>query len=78
VNKSTAIGMQLRAARKVRGLTLRDVAARSRGTLSPAGLSLVEQGKRHPTLRTLLALVRVLGLEVTVNRKGVTVRREEQ
>jgi transcriptional regulator with XRE-family HTH domain len=69
------IGTQLRDAREAVALPLREVADRSGGRVTAGGLSLIEQGKRYPNLRTLEALAAVLGVTITVRPKGVDVTR---
>jgi transcriptional regulator with XRE-family HTH domain len=67
-----SLGLQLRRARRRAGLSLRDVAARTGGALSPGALSLIETGKRYPSLRTLETLARVLDLAITVSAEGLS------
>jgi hypothetical protein len=67
-----SLGLQLRRARSGAGLSLRDVAQRTGGTLSPGALSLIETGKRYPSLRTLETLARVLNLVITVSAERVS------
>jgi transcriptional regulator with XRE-family HTH domain len=69
------IGTQLREAREAAGLSLRDVAAASDDRITAGGLSLIEQGQRYPTLRTLEALASVLRVTISVRPKGVDVTR---
>ena len=71
----STVGKELYAARRASGLTLRQVSAQ--GGVSPSGLSMIESGQRHPTLHSLQALARVLGVVVTVSPRGVTVERSQ-
>ena len=74
---ATSIGQQLREARVRSGLSLREVVARSGGKVgSAATLSLIETGKRHPSLHTLEGVARALDLSVVVGPRKVTVRKE--
>lgn len=58
---SSAFGRVLRAARRARGLTQRELA--DRAELDRGTPSLLEGGKRSPTLETILALEEALKLE---------------
>ena len=57
-----ALGPQLRAARKLAGLTLRELAGRL--GVSPSLLSQIENGKSQPSVATLYALARSLGISI--------------
>jgi transcriptional regulator with XRE-family HTH domain len=56
------LGVELRAARKARGMTLRGVA--SAVGISPSLLSQVETGKTQPSVSTLYSLVSYLGASI--------------
>lgn len=56
------IGPRLRAARRERGWTLDDLAARA--GMSASTLSRLESGKRHASLALLLPLTRQLGIRI--------------
>lgn len=56
------IGPRLRTARRGRGWTLRDVAARA--GMSSSTLSRLESGKRQASLELLLPLTRALGIRI--------------
>jgi transcriptional regulator with XRE-family HTH domain len=72
------LGVKILNAREAAGLSLREVAEASGGRLTPGGLSMIEQGKRYPTLRTLEALSRVLQLRITVTPSGVRLEKERR
>jgi transcriptional regulator with XRE-family HTH domain len=57
-----ALGPQLRAARKLAGLTLRELAGRL--GVSPSLLSQIENGKSQPSVATLYALAQSLGISI--------------
>jgi len=64
------IGERIRIARETRGLSLREVAERSR--ISPGALSMIERGKRpNPSAHTLQALARVLNVRFVIGSRGV-------
>lgn len=63
VDALSVVAPQLRALRRRASLTL-EAAARSAG-LSPAHLSRLETGQRHPSLPMLLALARIYGTTVS-------------
>lgn len=65
------IGEQIRTARERRGMSQRELARRSDGGISLAGLSRIESGGRQPSLLSLEAITRVLGATITI-RRGVT------
>ena len=56
------VGLRLRAARKARGWTLDELAARA--SISASTLSRLESGKRQATLELLVPLTRQLGIRV--------------
>jgi transcriptional regulator with XRE-family HTH domain len=56
------------------GLSTREVAARTDGVITYAGLSRIEIGARYPRLRTLEALCEVLGITIEINSKGTRVK----
>ena len=56
------VGIRLRAARKARGWTLDELAARA--SVSASTLSRLESGKRQATLELLVPLTRQLGIRV--------------
>lgn len=56
------LGEQLRAARAAKGVSLRSVAAAI--GVSPSLLSQIENGKTNPSVDTLYALVRALGISI--------------
>ena len=56
------VGVRLRAARKARGWTLDELAARA--SVSASTLSRLESGKRQATLELLVPLTRQLGIRV--------------
>jgi Helix-turn-helix domain len=76
--QQVAVGKSLRLARETRGLSLRRAASLSGGELSPAGLGLIEQGKRAPTLRSLEAIAKATGAAITVDASGVRVELREE
>jgi transcriptional regulator with XRE-family HTH domain len=69
--KVNSIGTDLRLARQATGLSLREAAKRA--SLSVGALSLLERDQRYPSLRSLEALARVLGVVFTVSPEGVVV-----
>ena len=56
------VGIRLRAARKARGWTLDELAARA--SISASTLSRLESGKRQASLELLLPLTRALGIRI--------------
>ncbi len=56
------VGMRLRVARRARGWTLDDLAAKAE--MSPSTLSRLESGKRQASLELLLPLTRALGIRI--------------
>lgn len=56
------VGPRLRAARRQRGLTLEELAARA--LISPSTLSRMESGKRQANLELLVPLTRELGIRI--------------
>lgn len=56
------VGPRLRAARRQRGLTLEELAARA--SISPSTLSRLESGKRQANLELLVPLTRQLGIKI--------------
>jgi transcriptional regulator with XRE-family HTH domain len=73
------LGEQLRAAREQAGLSLREVIGLSGGKLrSAAALSMIETGKRHPSLRTLEGLSKALGISIVIDPTRVAVRRSKK
>jgi transcriptional regulator with XRE-family HTH domain len=67
-----AVGSRIREERKAQRRTLQQVAD---GTgVSVAALSMIERDQRpNPGLSTLVALARMLDLEIVVTRRGVAV-----
>ena len=59
---SSGLGPRLRAIRRSRGLSLRELARRLE--LSPSSISQIETGKMQPSVRTLYALVSEFGVTV--------------
>jgi len=57
--KSNKEGKKLKALREEKGLSLREVARRS--GLSPANVSLIENGRANPTLASVRKILQVLG-----------------
>lgn len=64
-------GANVRLARQVRGLTLKDVEANS--DLSPQAISRVELGQRAPNTKTLVGIAKALGVEFSVDHMGVRI-----
>ena len=60
-----ALGGKLRALRLLRGLTLVDLARKTR--MHPPQISVIERGLAHPTLATLNRLATALGVELEVH-----------
>ena len=58
----SGLGPRLRAIRRSRGLSLRELARRLE--LSPSSISQIETGKMQPSVRTLYALVSEFGVTV--------------
>ncbi|HXG40462.1 MAG TPA: helix-turn-helix transcriptional regulator, partial [Candidatus Limnocylindrales bacterium] len=56
------IGERLRAARRARGLSLRELAARL--SVSPSLISQIERGRANPSVSTLYALVSELDVSL--------------
>lgn len=63
IRKAPEIGSRLQALRKQLGLSLDDLAAKSR--ISRSMLSQVERGLANPTFATLWALTQALGIEIS-------------
>ena len=63
IKKAPEIGSRLQALRKQQGLSLDDLAARSR--ISRSMLSQVERGLANPTFATLWALTQALGIDIS-------------
>ncbi len=61
-DESSGLGPRLRAIRRSRGLSLRELARRLE--LSPSSISQIETGKMQPSVRTLYALVSEFGVTV--------------
>src|SRR5882757_7109170 len=59
---SSMLGPRLRAIRRSRGLSLRELARRLE--LSPSSISQIETGKMQPSVRTLYAFVSEFGVTV--------------
>ena len=59
---SSSVGQQLKAFRKMRGLSMRDLAAASE--LSVNTISLIERGKISPTITTMHKLATALGIGI--------------
>lgn len=68
------IGKELYRKRANARLTLYDVCSLTGGEITPAGLSLIERGKRKPNLATLEVLAKALKLTITVSPRGVVVK----
>ena len=62
LGESSGLGPRLRAIRRSRGLSLRELARRL--DLSPSSISQIETGKMQPSVRTLYALVSEFGVTV--------------
>jgi transcriptional regulator with XRE-family HTH domain len=62
LDESSGLGPRLRAIRRSRGLSLRELARRLE--LSPSSISQIETGKMQPSVRTLYALVSEFGVTV--------------
>lgn len=62
VEELAQVGARLRAARRARGWTLEELAARA--SMSASTLSRLESGKRQASLELLLPLVRNLGIRI--------------
>ena len=58
----TTIGETLKELRQFRGLTIRELSARTK--LSESVISKYERGKRVPTLSSFVALIRALDAEI--------------
>lgn len=58
----TNIGETLKELRQFRGLTIRELSARTK--LSESVISKYERGKRVPTLSSFVALIRALDAEI--------------
>lgn len=69
------LGATIRQQREAAGLSLREVAIATNGDLTPGGLSLIENGQRYPTLRTIEALACALRVRFVVSPRGVTVEK---
>ena len=61
-DESSRLGPRLRAIRRARGLSLRELARRL--ALSPSSISQIETGKMQPSVRTLYAFVSEFGVTV--------------
>lgn len=57
------LGQELRKARQSRGLTQEEVAARA--GLSREYISIIERGKRSPTIDVLLRVCRAIGVQAS-------------
>lgn len=76
-----AIGGRIRRLRTQRGLTLQALARQS--DLSPSMLSLVERGRTSPSISSLLAIAKALGVDMTrlildEPEAGIVTRFQEQ
>jgi transcriptional regulator with XRE-family HTH domain len=69
------LGEQLRRERERADLSQREVSARTGGVVSSPALSRIEAGDRYPTLRTLEALSRALGVRFVVESGRTRVER---
>ena len=63
----TNIGETLKELRQFRGLTIRELSARTK--LSESVISKYERGKRVPTLSSFVALIRALDAELFFAKK---------
>ena len=63
----TNIGETLKELRQFRGLTIRELSARTK--LSESVISKYERGKRVPTLSSFVALIRALDAEIFFAKK---------
>ena len=63
----TNIGETLKELRQFRGLTIRELSARTK--LSESVISKYERGKRVPTLSSFAALIRALDAEIFFAKK---------
>jgi transcriptional regulator with XRE-family HTH domain len=63
---SEALGLRIRAARKVGGLTVRGASALTRGHVTDVSWHLYESGKGQPKLSAFLAMAAALGCPLHV------------
>lgn len=61
--KFIKLGVNLKSARKQKGLTQEHLATKVR--VSPTYIGFIEQGQRNPSLKTLDKIARVLSIKIT-------------